>query len=111
MPKTNPAGTNEEEEVVDLRQHLHLQHHLEQGVVNLTKIAPPRTLTALLRDSAGVSPTNLAGTNVEEEILLQQHILLLHRHIHQVTLLWRHFHQVTLLVQHHHQQIAIKSHL
>ena len=109
---TNPAGTNEEEEVVDLHQHLHLQHHLEQGVVNLTKIAQPRTLTALLRDSAGVNPTNPAGTN--EEVVPQQHILLLHCHIHQVTLLWRPLHQATLLqrhLQHHHQQKAIKSHL
>ena len=112
MPKTNPAGTNEEEEVVDLHQHLHLQHHLWQEVATLTKIALPRILTALLRAFVGVSPTNLAGTN--EEVLLQQRILLLHRHIHQVTQLWRSLHQAILLqwhLQHHHQQKAMKSHL
>ena len=58
--------------------------------------------------------TNPAGTNEEEEVVLQQPILHLHHHIRQVTQLWRRLHQATLLqrhLQHHHQQIAIKSHL
>ena len=58
--------------------------------------------------------TNPAGTNEEEEEVLQQPILHLHRPIHQVTILWRHLHKAILLqrhLKHRHQQIAIKSHL
>ena len=79
-----------------------------------SKTALPPILTALRRDSASVPMTNPAGTNEEEEVVLQQPILLFHRHIRQVTLLWRHLRQVILFqrhLQHHHQQIAIKSHL